>query len=121
MPLLPVQLFEAILNFALFFFLRELYKRGKMKGKLIWLYLLIYPTYRFILEFFRYDSYRGFVLGLSTSQLISVLLFVFAAILLTLTLLREKKQRGIAEKALTKQTEENTITDGGKPPSVLFI
>ncbi len=71
----PVQLAEAALNLGLFFLLYSLLRRGKMKGRLLGLYLLIYPTYRFILEFFRGDQYRGFLLGLSTSQFISILLF----------------------------------------------
>ena len=72
----PIQLVEMSLNIALFFFLQHLLRKGKAKGKLLNLYLLIYPTYRFILEFFRGDDYRGFLFGLSTSQLISILLLL---------------------------------------------
>ena len=76
-PLVPVQLFEAILNFALFFFLRRLFLQKKLGGKLLPLYLIVYSTYRFLLEFLRGDRIRGFVGALSTSQFISILLFVF--------------------------------------------
>lgn len=48
----PVQLVEALLNFGLFFLLRHLFLRGKMEGKLLLLYLLLYPAYRFLLEFY---------------------------------------------------------------------
>ncbi|MBR1731718.1 MAG: prolipoprotein diacylglyceryl transferase, partial [Ruminococcus sp.] len=71
----PVQLVEAVLNLMLFFLLLYLYNKGKAKHKVLVLYLLIYPTYRFILEFFRGDEYRGHVGVLSTSQFISVILF----------------------------------------------
>ena len=51
-----------------------------MKDKLIYVYMLIYPVVRFILEFLRGDEIRGFLFGLSTSQWISILLFVYALI-----------------------------------------
>ncbi len=77
--LFPVQLIEAILNFALFFLLRRLFLKGKARGRLLLLYLLIYPSYRFLLEFFRGDRVRGFVGFLSTSQFISLLLIAFGS------------------------------------------
>ena len=80
----PVQLVEAVLNFGLFFFLRWLFTRKKASGKLMYLYLIVYPIYRFLLEFLRDDSYRGFFLGLSTSQLISLILLVFSCGMLVL-------------------------------------
>lgn len=78
----PIQLVEATFNLGLFIFLYYLYKKDKMKGKLLGLYLFLYPIGRFIFEFFRGDEYRGFLLGLSTSQIISIFLFVFAIIFL---------------------------------------
>ena len=53
-----------------------------MRDKLIYVYMLIYPVVRFIDEFFRGDTYRGFLFGLSTSQWISIILFAFAIIML---------------------------------------
>lgn len=70
----PVQLVEMGLNFALFLLLLSWIRKGKHKGRLLQWYLLIYPVYRFILEFFRGDDYRGFLFGLSTSQIISILI-----------------------------------------------
>lgn len=40
------------------------------------LYLLLYSTARFVLEFFRYDDIRGKVAGLSTSQWISIFILI---------------------------------------------
>lgn len=91
-PRLPVQLIEAGLNLLLFLFLFYLYKRGKASHKILALYLLIYPVYRFILEFFRGDSYRGFLFGLSTSQIISIILFVCAVVSLVIMSFKEKKK-----------------------------
>lgn len=72
----PVQLVEMGLNLGLFILLLCLLLKGKAKGRLLQLYLLIYPVYRFILEFFRGDDYRGFLFGLSTSQIISILILL---------------------------------------------
>lgn len=85
----PIQLVEMGLNFALFLLLLFWIRKGKHKGKLLQWYLLIYPVYRFILEFFRGDDYRGFLFGLSTSQIISLLILLGNLIF---TLCRKKPQ-----------------------------
>lgn len=87
----PVQLVEAFLNLLLFLLLFLLYKKGKAVHKKLMIYLLVYPVYRFILEFFRGDSYRGFLFGLSTSQLISIVIFVFALVWLIMSHIKAKK------------------------------
>ncbi len=74
----PVQLVEAGFELILFFVLWRLLKSGKAKGILFSIYLAFYAVGRFILEFFRGDEYRGFIFGLSTSQFISIFVFVFA-------------------------------------------
>lgn len=79
----PIQLVEASYNLCLFIILYSLYKKNKLTGKLLGLYLVLYPIGRFIFEFFRGDEYRGFLFGLSTSQIISILLFIFGIFLLT--------------------------------------
>ena len=94
-PLFPVQLIEAILNFLLFFLLRRLFLRKRARGKLLLLYLLVYPSYRFLLEFFRGDRVRGFVGVLSTSQFISLLLIAFSACCWLLSL--RKKPVAVSE------------------------
>ena len=76
----PIQLVESFYNLLIFILLTILYKKNKMKGKLIYLYLFIYSIGRFIFEFFRGDEYRGFILGLSTSQFISIIIFVISMI-----------------------------------------
>ena len=68
----PVQLLEAAFNLLLFLLLWRLLRRRK-SGLLRW-YLLFYSFGRFFLEFFRGDAYRGQMLGLSTSQIIGLLI-----------------------------------------------
>lgn len=77
-PVHPVQLYDAFIGLVLFVLLFIWWKEKSGRGKLIWGFAITYPVSRFITEFFRGDSFRGedILLGLSTSQLISVLLFV---------------------------------------------
>lgn len=88
----PIQLVESGCLFILFFVMFYLFKKRVMEMRLIYIYMLTYPVVRFITEFFRGDTYRGFFFGLSTSQWISIILFVFALIMLPVKTkkLREK-------------------------------
>lgn len=70
----PVQLLEAGFNVFLFILLLSLFNRGKLKGRLLRLYLVLYPAFRFADEFLRGDKIRGSLWGLSTSQWISLLI-----------------------------------------------
>ncbi|MGN1120498.1 MAG: prolipoprotein diacylglyceryl transferase [Oscillospiraceae bacterium] len=79
-PRVPVQLYEAAFELALFLALSLLLAKGKYRGKLLTLYLLVYSFGRFILEYWRGDEYRGFILGLSTSQFIGIFVFAAAAL-----------------------------------------
>ena len=72
----PVQLFEAGFCLLITAFILRLSRCEKLKGRLFYIYLFTYAIGRFILEFFRGDSYRGFLLGLSTSQIISVVIII---------------------------------------------
>lgn len=84
----PIQLAEAAVNLILFFILYGILKKGRLKGKLFCLYLLMYSVCRFILEFWRGDEIRGFILGISTSQFISI--FIFIGALLGLLLIKKR-------------------------------
>ncbi len=84
-PLFPVQTVEASANFVLAAVL-SLYviscRKKKKKPKSVQLYLVIYSILRFVLEFMRYDdSERGILLGLSTSQWISIVICLIVIIL----------------------------------------
>jgi phosphatidylglycerol:prolipoprotein diacylglycerol transferase len=75
----PVQLLEAFYNLLLFFILDFLRRKNIFKQNVIYLYLLFYSVARFFIEFLRGDEYRGFFFSLSTSQIISILIFCFIA------------------------------------------
>lgn len=91
-PRVPVQLFEAGLEFALFGLLSLMLAKGWLKNRLLAVYLLIYPVGRFALEFLRGDDYRGFLFGLSTSQLISIGVFAAAVVFLVMKRPRASKE-----------------------------
>lgn len=89
-PRFPVQLAEAAFELMLFLLLWRLIHRGKLKGQLFTLYLILYSAGRFILEFLRGDEYRGFLAGFSTSQIISIIIFATCAAILMKHLSRKK-------------------------------
>ena len=72
--LFPVQLLESGLNAILCVALLLYARKHRPPGRVIGLYLIIYAVERFCLEFLRFDYIRGFILGVSTSQIISILL-----------------------------------------------
>ena len=70
---------------ALIYFSKKKHKVGEIGTN----YFLIYGIARFVIEFFRGDAERGFILGLSTSQFIS-LFFVAVGVLLKLYLRKNR-------------------------------
>ncbi|MBR4079387.1 MAG: prolipoprotein diacylglyceryl transferase [Christensenellaceae bacterium] len=79
-PLMPVQLFEAAFLLILTVVLVIILKRSRISGTTFSIYLIAYAFWRFVIEFFRSDP-RGSLFGLSTSQLISILLLIFGTML----------------------------------------
>jgi phosphatidylglycerol---prolipoprotein diacylglyceryl transferase len=82
-PLHPTQLYEAFFIFAVMGVLLFLRSRRKFYGQLFFVYLLAYAVGRFVIEYFRGDYSRGYVIDgyLSISQLVAMLIFVTVAIL----------------------------------------
>lgn len=80
--LFPLPLWEAAGLFLLFVLVWYVSRKPRKVGWMTGLYLCIYPVFRFAAEFFRYDDLRGVWFGLSTSQYISVLLFIVGCWLL---------------------------------------
>lgn len=80
----PTQLYEAVSLLILFAGLLFLHKRKSFDGQVGITYLMIYPIIRSIIEIYRGDTIRGFVIDdvLSTSQFISILVFIMAILLL---------------------------------------
>lgn len=83
-PVHPVQLYDSLLALCLGAVLWLIWREGYAKGRLLLYFILFYPVMRFSTEFFRADSYRGedIIWGMSTSQLISLLLFMVAVFIL---------------------------------------
>jgi phosphatidylglycerol:prolipoprotein diacylglycerol transferase len=80
-PVHPTQLYEIGLAAIMFAILWRLgTRRGLRSGQLFSVFLALYGIERFFIEFVRAKSDR-FVLGLSTSQLMSLVLLVVAAVL----------------------------------------
>jgi phosphatidylglycerol:prolipoprotein diacylglycerol transferase len=75
--LIPTQIISSGLDFLNFLVLIFLAKRVKADGQVAGFYLIFYSVGRFILEFFRGDLVRGKVGIFSTSQFISIFLFLF--------------------------------------------
>jgi len=73
-PLHPTQLYEAGAELLILIFLLVSERRGRpFHGRTFWAYMLLYAISRYIIEFYRGDP-RGMVLGMSTSQFISLIL-----------------------------------------------
>lgn len=92
-PLFPVQLLESLLNLILAVILQILIIKIKHKERIVYLYLIIYPIIRIFTEQFRYDSERGFFLGFSTSEIISVCILICGVILLLKNIYIKKNQQ----------------------------
>lgn len=80
-PLHPTQLYEAVGEAINFLILITLRKYKSFNGQLFVAYMLFYAILRFIVEFFRGDPGRGYIMdNLSLSQGISILMFLGAVI-----------------------------------------
>jgi phosphatidylglycerol:prolipoprotein diacylglycerol transferase len=76
-PLHPTQLYEAFAEFLIFAILYWRFHRPHAQGTIIGLYLLLYSTARFVVEFFRvHDQANPFGGPLNASQWISIGLFL---------------------------------------------
>lgn len=92
-PLHPTQLYESFSMFVLFAGLWIIFKRRVFDGQAALTYFMAYPIIRSIVEIYRGDSIRGFVVEgiLSTSQFISILVFLAA---LSVAIYRYKQIKG---------------------------
>ncbi len=83
----PTQLYESFGALLIFFFLLWLHRRKQFSGQVILFYGALYAVMRFTIEIFR-DDPRGDILGLttltglSTSQMLSIIVGVASVVLL---------------------------------------
>ena len=83
LPHIPTQLIESAAVFGIFLFL--VYRKPRFKGEIFALYLALYGSVRFLIEFLRGDD-RGpvFFTAVSVSQFISLLAIILAVVLYVL-------------------------------------
>ncbi len=106
----PTQLYESAATLLIFLFLAWLHRRKRFDGQVVLAYAVLYGAARFIIEFFRADP-RGDILGLtsltglSTSQLISLLVCLGGLVLLFI-----RRRRASAEPTARGGGEETRAT-----------
>ncbi len=89
----PVQLLESFCNLCIALIILAVLKKQRLAGRVFYLYLIMYSTVRFFDEFLRGDEVRGFVFALSTSQFISIFIFLFASVSLIPSFKKRKALR----------------------------
>lgn len=81
LPVHPTQLYSALINLSIFFYVYFWVRRNKRyHGQVMITFLLLYSLGRFLVEFVRADQ-RGGLFVLSTSQIISLLVATMALLL----------------------------------------
>ena len=70
----PSQIYEAIKNLIIFFTLFLLRNKKLRKGTLTWLFIFMYGSLRFLIEFVREPT--SYILGISTGQLLSFIMII---------------------------------------------
>lgn len=84
LPLFPVQIVESLGNLLIFIILFSLTPFKRAHGQMALGYLILYSIARSINETLRGDEARGFFFGLSTSQLVSLIVSIIAFILIVI-------------------------------------
>lgn len=95
--LVPTQLFSSAGNLLIFLTLLYIGRNAKKIGTVFASYLILYSVGRFVIELYRGDIERGFINGLSTSQFISIFVFIAGAGLMVLIF--KSKNNGYEELA----------------------
>ena len=73
----PSQIYESFKNLLIFFTLWTIKDKKLPKGFLFWLFVIMYSTLRFIIEFFRApDEQLGFIIGLTMGQILCIIMFL---------------------------------------------
>ena len=85
-PIHPTQIYLSVNAFLIFLILQWAYRRKRFDGEVFWLYVLLYAITRGVLEIWRGDLVRGFIIPgvLSTSQFIGLVAAALAAGMLVL-------------------------------------
>ena len=93
-PVHPTEIYDALLNLVLYLFLARLFRHKKFDGQVFATYLIGYALFRSIVEYFRGDYPPDHIHnGLTSAQLVSILVFA-AGLVLMIVLSRRKTKRG---------------------------
>jgi phosphatidylglycerol:prolipoprotein diacylglycerol transferase len=123
-PIHPTQLYESFGEFAIFLFLVFARRRKRFHGQLFLTYLILYPLLRTVVELFRGDHARGYLIkwtttqtfngktiidenGLSTSEIISAAV-ALSALITIFIIIKKRKSRACGTPS------ESASTDGNK-------
>jgi phosphatidylglycerol:prolipoprotein diacylglycerol transferase len=79
----PSQLYESLYSFVIFGILFSLRNKKTKKGTMFGLFIVLYSAFRFVTEFFRQPDYQiGFILGLTTGQILCAVMFIIGILFL---------------------------------------
>ncbi len=90
LPIHPTQIYHSITGFVLFLIIIGLRKKKKADGQLFLMFAALYSLSRFLIEFYRGDTTRGFVGILSLPQLFSLIVAAIAGYFLILKLWKKE-------------------------------
>jgi phosphatidylglycerol:prolipoprotein diacylglycerol transferase len=94
-PVHPTEIYDALLNLGLYFFLAWLFRRKKFDGQIFATYLICYAVTRSFVEYFRgdyNDAHHHF--GLTPAQFVSVPIFIAGLALAIILSRRGEIKRG---------------------------
>lgn len=92
-PLHPTEIYDALLNLLLYFFLAWMFRRKQFDGQIFATYLILYAVFRSIVEYFRGDYPDDHIhAGLTSAQLVSVPIFITGLALAAILSRRAKPQ-----------------------------
>ena len=89
--LIPTQLYSSLFSICIFILLRLLLEKPHKKGQILFTYLLLYSIKRFFIEYFREDNPQ-ILFSLTLFQIMSIAVFILAAIKLGLIFLKAKNK-----------------------------
>jgi len=116
-PVHPTQLYEAINGLIIMAVLMAYRRRNHRIGQPSGIFLIIYSILRFGIEFLRGDIVRGFMGPLSTSQWISIPMFIAGvALLLRKTPVLEPLDEEGAKKFEAEQREKGKEVESAETP-----
>ncbi|MFC1658079.1 prolipoprotein diacylglyceryl transferase [Candidatus Omnitrophota bacterium] len=79
--LIPTQLYSSLALLGIYIILRLCQLRVCRRGQIFYLYLFLYASWRFFIEFFRADG-QAFIFGMTTFQIFSIALFLLSSVML---------------------------------------